>query len=83
MPSPLTVAQQQVVASRRSDDDAMLAGVAGLALVVSVVAIVFGARFAKKKQSGLAALLFVLGGLSMLSCLGLSALLLLAQFAWH
>lgn len=83
MPSPLTVAQQQVVASTRSEDDAVMAGMAGFALVLSVVAIVFGARFAKKKQSGLAALLFVLGGLSMLSCLGLSALLVIAQFAWH
>lgn len=83
MPSPLTVAQQQVVASRRSEEDAMMAGVAGLALVLSVVAIVFGARFSKKKQNGVAALLFAVGALSLLSCMGVSALLVLAQFAWH
>lgn len=83
MRAPLIVVQQQVVASSRSDDDAVMAGVAGLALVICVVAIVFGARFSKKKQSGLAALLFVVGGLSMLSCLGVSALLVLSQFAWH
>ena len=83
MPSPLTVAQQHVVATTRSEDDAIVAGLAGLGFVICVVALVLGTRFAKKKKRGLAALLFVLGALSMLSCLGLSALLLLSQFAWH
>lgn len=83
MISPLTVALQRVVASSRSEDDVMMAGLAGLAFVLCVVAIAFGARFSKKKQSGLAALLFVFSGVSLLSCLGLSALLLISQFAWH
>jgi len=55
MLSLLMAVQQQVVASSRSEDDVMMAGLA----LICIVAIGLGARFSKKKQSGLAALLFV------------------------
>lgn len=69
--------------SRREEEDAMAAGAAAVAGVVGVVALVFATKKLRAKQSGLAAVLFFVGIAALLSCLGLSAVLVLAQFAWH
>lgn len=83
MITPRTLVARQVVSSTRSEDDAIMGGVAAGAFVLGVVAIGFGVRFARQKKQALALLLFAGGGAALLSCAGVSALLLLAQFAWH
>lgn len=61
----------------------MMGAVAIGAFVLGVAAIAFGVRFARQKKQALALLMFAGGGAALLSCAGVSVLLLLAQFAWH
>lgn len=72
-----------LLAGRRQEEDAMMAGVAGLFFVLAIAGLGLGLSFHRKKKGGLAVLFIAGAGLSLLSCLGLSALLVLAQFAWH
>ncbi len=60
-----------------------MGGVAVGAFVLGATAIAFGVRFARQKKQVLALLMFAGGAVALLSCAGVSALLLLAQFAWH
>lgn len=66
--------------SSRQEEDAIMAGVAA---VLGVGALIGGTMLLRRKQGGLATLLFLGGAVSLLGCLGISALLVLAQFAWH
>ena len=83
MITPRTLVARQVVSSTRSEDDAIMGGVAVGAFVLGAAAIAFGVRFARQKKQALALLMFAGGAVALLSCAGVSALLLLAQFAWH
>ena len=69
--------------TRRQEEDAIMAGIAAVAALLGVGAIVGGMRLLRRKQGGLAALLFLGGAVSLLGCLGILALLVLEQFAWH
>lgn len=57
--------------------------VAGVFFVSAIASLALGISFHKKKKGGLAVLLIVAAAALLLGCLGLSALLFLAQFAWH
>jgi hypothetical protein len=82
MISPTTVVSL-LLSARRDAEDAMMLGVAVAAFVLSVGAVVGGVMLTRKKNVGAGVALFVLAALGFLSCLGISALLVLAQFAWH
>lgn len=69
--------------TNRQEEDLMMTVVAGVLFVASLAAIVGGVSLLRRKQNGLAVLLFVGAGGALLGCLGISALLFLAQFAWH
>jgi len=74
---------QQVLASRRSEEDAIVWAIAGAAFVAAVACVVFGVKLYRRKKVGLAVLVFLIGALALFTCVGLSALLFVAQFAWH
>ncbi len=77
------LAVTMLLASRPSEEDIILLGVAGLLFVLSIAALALGISFHKKKKGGLAVLLIVAAAALFLGCLGLSALAILAQAAWH
>lgn len=83
MLAPHRLIALQVLSSRKDEEDPMMAGAAAVGFVISVFALILGVRYFKEKQRLLAALLFLVSGGSMLACVGISALLALAQVAWH
>jgi hypothetical protein len=67
----------------RSEDNAILLGVAGLLAVLAAAGIVSGVVLFTKKKSLWGGLVLVLAVACGLLALGVAALVVLSMFAWH